>query len=132
MPSWRPRGGQRLIEADASQISGRRIPEREDLPTWRNEKQTRMTKNAITEEIVDSIGFHLASIEDGITRIVNGLEDGDHAKSPSRKEVGENSSASPYRMWRNPRLCLGIAPATDSSSPDEHLDVWFDKDLLIV
>jgi hypothetical protein len=26
-------------------------------------------------------------IKDGITRIVNGLEDDDHAKPPSRKEV---------------------------------------------
>src|SRR2546430_17351623 len=31
------------------------------------------------------INFHVALIKDGITRIVNGLED-DHAKSPSRKE----------------------------------------------
>jgi hypothetical protein len=67
MPSWMPPGRQRPIDADASQISGGRRPEREDLSTWRNEKQTRMTKNAIAEEIVDSINFHLASIEDGIT-----------------------------------------------------------------
>jgi hypothetical protein len=33
------------------------------------------------------INFHVALIKDGITRIVNGLEDDDHAKSPSRKEV---------------------------------------------
>ena len=30
------------------------------------------------------INFHVALIKDGITRIVNGLEDDDHAKSPSR------------------------------------------------
>jgi GxxExxY protein len=30
------------------------------------------------------INFHVALIKDGITRVVNGLED-DHAKSPSRK-----------------------------------------------
>jgi hypothetical protein len=29
----------------------------------------------------------VALIKDGITRIVNGLEDDDHAKSPSRKEA---------------------------------------------
>jgi len=29
----------------------------------------------------------LALIEDGITRVVNGLEEDDHAKSPSRKEA---------------------------------------------
>jgi hypothetical protein len=28
----------------------------------------------------------VALIRDGITRIVNGLEDDDHAKAPSRKE----------------------------------------------
>jgi GxxExxY protein len=33
------------------------------------------------------INFNVALIKDGITRIVNGLEDDDHAKSPSRKEV---------------------------------------------
>jgi GxxExxY protein len=33
------------------------------------------------------VNFHVALIKDGITRIVNGLEDDDHAKSPSRKEV---------------------------------------------
>ena len=33
------------------------------------------------------INFHVALIKDGITRIVNGLEDEDHAKSPSRKEA---------------------------------------------
>ena len=33
------------------------------------------------------INFHVALIKDGITRIVNGLEDDDHAKSPSRKEA---------------------------------------------
>ncbi len=32
------------------------------------------------------ISFHVALIKDGITRIVNGLEEDDHAKSPSRKE----------------------------------------------
>jgi hypothetical protein len=32
------------------------------------------------------INFHVAPIKDGITRIVNGLEEDDHAKSPSRKE----------------------------------------------
>jgi len=32
------------------------------------------------------INFQVALIKDGITRIVNGLEDDDHAKSPSRKE----------------------------------------------
>jgi GxxExxY protein len=32
------------------------------------------------------INFHVALIKDGITRIVNGLEEDDHAKSPSRKE----------------------------------------------
>jgi GxxExxY protein len=33
------------------------------------------------------INFQVALIKDGITRIVNGLEDDPHAKSPSRKEV---------------------------------------------
>ena len=33
------------------------------------------------------INFHVALIKDGITRIVNGLEDDDHAKPPSRKEA---------------------------------------------
>ena len=33
------------------------------------------------------INFHVALIKDGITRIVNGLEDDDHAKSPCRKEA---------------------------------------------
>jgi GxxExxY protein len=32
------------------------------------------------------INFHVALIKDGITRIVNGLEEDDHAKSTSRKE----------------------------------------------
>jgi GxxExxY protein len=32
------------------------------------------------------INFQVAFIRDGITRIVNGLEDDDHAKAPSRKE----------------------------------------------
>jgi hypothetical protein len=32
------------------------------------------------------INFHVALIQDGITRIVNGLEEHDHAKPPSRKE----------------------------------------------
>jgi hypothetical protein len=32
------------------------------------------------------INFHVPLIKEGITRIVNGLEDDDHAKSPSRKE----------------------------------------------
>ena len=33
------------------------------------------------------INFHVPLIKDGITRIVNGLEDEDHAKAPSRKEA---------------------------------------------
>jgi GxxExxY protein len=33
------------------------------------------------------INFQVALIKDGITRIVNGLEDDNHAKSPSRKET---------------------------------------------
>ena len=33
------------------------------------------------------INFHVALIKDGITRIVNGLEDDSHAKSRSRKEA---------------------------------------------
>jgi GxxExxY protein len=33
------------------------------------------------------INFHVALIKDGITRIVNGLEEDDHAKSPGRKEA---------------------------------------------
>ena len=33
------------------------------------------------------INFQVAPIKDGITRIVNGLEEDDHAKSPSRKEM---------------------------------------------
>ncbi len=33
------------------------------------------------------INFHLAPIKDGITRIVNRLEEDDHAKSLSRKEA---------------------------------------------
>ena len=32
------------------------------------------------------INFHVALIKDGITRVVNRLEDNDHGKSPSRKE----------------------------------------------
>lgn len=32
------------------------------------------------------INFHVALIKDGITRIVNGLEDHTHAKSPSRQD----------------------------------------------
>jgi len=32
------------------------------------------------------INFQVALIKDGITRMVNGLEDDSHAKSPSRKE----------------------------------------------
>jgi GxxExxY protein len=32
------------------------------------------------------INFQVALIRDGITRIVNGLQDDDHAKAPSRKE----------------------------------------------
>jgi hypothetical protein len=33
------------------------------------------------------INFQVALIKDGITRIVNGLEDDGHAKSPSREEA---------------------------------------------
>jgi GxxExxY protein len=33
------------------------------------------------------INFHVALIKDGITRIVNGLEDEPHAKTPNRKDV---------------------------------------------
>jgi GxxExxY protein len=33
------------------------------------------------------INFHVALIKDGITRIVNGLEDDSHAKPPSRKDA---------------------------------------------
>jgi hypothetical protein len=33
------------------------------------------------------INFHVALIKDGITRVVNGLEDDAHAKSPSRKDA---------------------------------------------
>ncbi len=33
------------------------------------------------------INFHVPLLKEGITRIVNGLEDDDHAKSPSRKET---------------------------------------------
>ena len=33
------------------------------------------------------INFHVPLIKDGITRIVNGLEDDDYAKSPSRKDA---------------------------------------------
>ena len=33
------------------------------------------------------INFHVPLIKDGITRIVNGLRDDDHAKSPSRKDA---------------------------------------------
>ena len=33
------------------------------------------------------INFHVPLIKEGITRIVNGLEDDSHAKSPSRKET---------------------------------------------
>ena len=32
------------------------------------------------------INFQVALIKEGITRIVNGLEDDSHAKAPSRKE----------------------------------------------
>ena len=32
------------------------------------------------------INFPVVLIQDGITRIVNGLEDDEHAKSPSRQE----------------------------------------------
>ena len=33
------------------------------------------------------INFHVALIKDGITRIVNGLEEDSHAKSPSRQDA---------------------------------------------
>ncbi len=33
------------------------------------------------------INFHVPLIKDGITRIVNGLENDNHAKSPSRKDA---------------------------------------------
>jgi hypothetical protein len=33
------------------------------------------------------INFNVALIKDGITRIVNGLEEDSHAKPPSRKET---------------------------------------------
>jgi GxxExxY protein len=33
------------------------------------------------------INFHVAMIKDGITRVVNGLEDDSHAKPPSRKDA---------------------------------------------
>jgi len=33
------------------------------------------------------INFHVPLIKDGITRIVNGLEEDDHAKSPNREEA---------------------------------------------
>lgn len=33
------------------------------------------------------INFHVPLIKDGITRIVNGLEEDNHAKSPGRKEA---------------------------------------------
>jgi len=33
------------------------------------------------------INFNVPLIKEGITRIVNGLEDDDHIKSPSRKET---------------------------------------------
>jgi hypothetical protein len=33
------------------------------------------------------INFYVPPIKDGITRIVNGLENDDHAKPPSRKEA---------------------------------------------
>jgi len=33
------------------------------------------------------INFHVALIKDGITRIVNGLEEDDHAKSLRRKDA---------------------------------------------
>ncbi len=32
------------------------------------------------------INFHIALIKDGITRIVNGLEDDSHANTPGRKD----------------------------------------------
>jgi GxxExxY protein len=32
------------------------------------------------------INFHVALIKDGVARIVNGLEEESHAKSPGRKE----------------------------------------------
>jgi hypothetical protein len=33
------------------------------------------------------INFHVVLIKDGITRVVNGLEDDAHAKSPSRQDA---------------------------------------------
>jgi GxxExxY protein len=33
------------------------------------------------------INFHVALIKDGISRIVNGLEEDSHAKSPGRKDI---------------------------------------------
>jgi GxxExxY protein len=33
------------------------------------------------------IAFHVVLIKDGITRVVNGLEDDSHAKSPSRQDA---------------------------------------------
>ena len=33
------------------------------------------------------INFHVALIKDGITRVVNGLDEGPHAKTPSRQDT---------------------------------------------
>jgi len=35
------------------------------------------------------INFHVPLIKDGISRVVNGLEDDPHAKSPSRKDTSQ-------------------------------------------
>jgi hypothetical protein len=59
----------------------------------RNLKKVAMTGNAIAKAIVGAAFRasgslrerpHVALIKDGITRIVNGLEEDDHAKSPTR------------------------------------------------
>jgi hypothetical protein len=61
------------------------------------------------------INFHVVLIKDGIARVVNGLEEDIHAKSPSRKDAqGSRATLSLGFQGRSPWLCLGllvVAPA---------------------
>src|SRR5438105_11625768 len=55
------------------------------------------------------INFHVALIKDGITRIVNGLED-DHAKSPSRQEAREYIVSVSLEFQGRPWLYFSAPP----------------------
>ena len=51
------------------------------------EKKKTATTMPMPRRSSTPINFHLAPIEDGITLIINGLDDDDHATPPRRKEV---------------------------------------------